>query len=63
MQTKLANEPKITFTMTNKSHSGADASPDTTGLAILFADDPLFRHFWYSGFQLYTNAIVIGPSL
>jgi DNA-binding NtrC family response regulator len=39
MQTKLANEPKITFTMTNKSHSGADASPDTKGLAILFADD------------------------
>lgn len=34
-----------------------------SGRVILFADDPLFRHFWYSGFQLYTNAIVIGPSL
>lgn len=33
------------------------------GNVILFADDPLFRHFWYSGFQPFTNALLIGPSL
>ena len=33
------------------------------GRAILFADDPLFRHFWYAGFLLYMNAVVIGPSM
>lgn len=33
------------------------------GSIILFADDPLFRHFWYSGFQLFTNALLIGPAL
>jgi len=33
-----------------------------SGRVILFADDPLFRHFWYAGFQLYTNAIMLGPS-
>ncbi|MGH7483127.1 MAG: hypothetical protein ACRELV_13305, partial [Longimicrobiales bacterium] len=33
------------------------------GRVILFADDPLFRHFWYSGFQLYGNALLIGPQL
>jgi hypothetical protein len=31
------------------------------GRVILFADDPLFRMFWYSGWQLYTNAILTGP--
>jgi hypothetical protein len=31
------------------------------GSLILFAEDPLFRMFWYSGFQLYTNAILLGP--
>ncbi|HEX6940127.1 MAG TPA: M14 family metallopeptidase [Longimicrobiales bacterium] len=33
------------------------------GRVILFADDPLFRHFWYAGFQPYTNALLIGPHL
>lgn len=33
------------------------------GRVILFADDPLFRHFWYSGFQPYTNALLVGPKL
>lgn len=33
------------------------------GRVILFADDPLFRHFWYSGYQLYTNALLLGPQL
>lgn len=33
------------------------------GRVILFADDPLFRHFWYSTFQVYTNAILVGPAL
>ena len=32
------------------------------GSLILFAEDPLFRMFWYSGFQLYTNAILLGPA-
>jgi len=31
------------------------------GSLILFAEDPLFRMFWYSGFQLYTNALLVGP--
>jgi hypothetical protein len=33
-----------------------------SGSVILFADDPLFRMFWYSGFQPYTNAILLGPA-
>ena len=33
------------------------------GRVILFADDPLFRHFWYSGFQLLANSIFLGPAL
>ncbi len=32
------------------------------GKLILFVEDPLFRMFWYSGFQLYTNALLLGPS-
>lgn len=32
------------------------------GSVILFADDPLFRMFWYSGFQPYVNAILLGPA-
>jgi hypothetical protein len=34
-----------------------------SGRAILFIDDPVFRHFWYSTFQTYANAIMVGPSL
>jgi len=30
------------------------------GRVILFADDPLFRGFWYQGFQFYANAILMG---
>jgi hypothetical protein len=33
------------------------------GRVILFADDPLFRHFWYSTFQPYLSAILVGPKL
>jgi hypothetical protein len=33
------------------------------GRAILFIDDPVFRHFWYATFQPYANAILVGPSL
>ncbi|MGH7463466.1 MAG: hypothetical protein ACREMA_20855, partial [Longimicrobiales bacterium] len=33
------------------------------GRVILFADDPLFRNFWYSAFQPYMSAILIGPKL
>jgi putative intracellular protease/amidase len=33
------------------------------GRVILFADDPVFRHFWYSTFQPYVNAIMVGPKL
>jgi hypothetical protein len=33
------------------------------GKVILFADDPLFRHFWYGTFQPYVNALLIGPRL
>lgn len=32
------------------------------GSLILFANDPLFRIMWYSGFQLYTNAVLLGPA-
>ena len=32
------------------------------GSLILFADDPLFRMFWYSGLQVYFNALVLGPA-
>jgi putative intracellular protease/amidase len=32
------------------------------GSLILFAEDPLFRIFWYSAYQLYTNAILLGPA-
>ncbi len=32
------------------------------GRAILFAEDPLFRMFWYSGFQVYANALLMGPA-
>ena len=35
--------------------------PVGNGRAILFADDPLFRMLWYSGFSLYANAILQGP--
>ena len=34
-----------------------------SGRAILFIDDPVFRHFWYSTFQAYANAIMVGPAL
>ena len=30
---------------------------------ILFADEPLFRHVWSGTFQLFTNALLIGPLL
>jgi hypothetical protein len=30
------------------------------GRLILFVEDPLFRMFWYSGFQLYANALLLG---
>ncbi len=33
-----------------------------SGRVILFADDPLFRMFWYSGWQLYTNALLVAPN-
>lgn len=33
------------------------------GRVVLFADDPLFRHFWYSTFQPYLNALLVGPRL
>ncbi len=33
------------------------------GRVILFADDPLFRHFWYSAYQAYGNAVLIGPAM
>ncbi len=32
------------------------------GKLILFVEDPLFRLFWHSAFQLYTNAILLGPA-
>lgn len=33
------------------------------GRVILFADDPLFRAFWYTSFQPWFNALMIGPRL
>jgi hypothetical protein len=33
-----------------------------SGRVILFADDPVFRGFWYSGWPLYLNAILIVPN-
>ena len=30
---------------------------------ILFADDPLFRHFWYATFQPFVNAVLLGPAM
>jgi len=32
-----------------------------SGKVILLADDPLYRAFWYGGFQLYANAILLAP--
>ncbi len=32
------------------------------GSLILFAEDPLFRMFWHSAFQLYANALLLGPA-
>jgi hypothetical protein len=32
------------------------------GQLILFADDPLFRMMWYSAFQPYANALLLGPA-
>jgi hypothetical protein len=32
------------------------------GRLILFVEDPLFRMFWYSGYQLYANAVLMGPA-
>lgn len=32
------------------------------GKAVLFADDPLFRHFWLATFQPYANAVLLGPA-
>jgi hypothetical protein len=34
-----------------------------SGKVILFADDPVFRHFWYGTFQPFANALLIGPAL
>ncbi len=34
-----------------------------SGRVILFADDPLFRHFWYGTFQPFTNVLLLGPQL
>lgn len=31
------------------------------GRVILFADDPVLRHFWYSGYLPYLNALLLGP--
>ena len=31
------------------------------GSITLFADDPLFRLFWYQAHRLYANAILVGP--
>jgi hypothetical protein len=33
-----------------------------SGKLILFADDPLFRMFWYAGFQPYVNALLLAPA-
>ncbi len=32
------------------------------GKVVLFADDPLFRHFWLATFQPYANALLLGPA-
>jgi hypothetical protein len=32
------------------------------GKVILFADDPLFRHFWFAAWQPYANAVLLGPA-
>jgi hypothetical protein len=32
------------------------------GRVVLFADDPLYRMMWYSGFQLFTNALLLAPA-
>jgi hypothetical protein len=32
------------------------------GKVILFADDPAFRMFWYAGWPLYLNAILLAPA-
>ncbi len=37
--------------------------PVRRGRVILFAGDPMFRQFWYSAFQPYVNALLIGPSM
>jgi hypothetical protein len=29
---------------------------------VLFADDPLYRMMWYSGFQPFTNAVLLAPA-
>jgi hypothetical protein len=34
-----------------------------SGKVILFADDPVFRHFWYGTFQPFANALIVGPGL
>ena len=34
-----------------------------SGRVILFADDPVFRHFWYAGFQPFVNALLVGPAM
>ena len=33
------------------------------GRVILFADDPLFRHFWYSAWQPFLNALLYGQRI
>jgi len=33
-----------------------------SGRVVLFADDPLFRHFWYGAFPLYINALMLMPN-
>lgn len=30
------------------------------GRVVLFADDPVFRHFWYATYQPYINALMVG---
>lgn len=32
------------------------------GSLILFVEDPLFRMFWYSGYPLMANALLVGPA-
>jgi hypothetical protein len=33
-----------------------------SGRVVLFADDPLYRMMWYSGFQPFTNAVLLAPA-